>query len=139
MSDDLVKRLRAVTAFVRLETGDRVAAAGCLSEEAASYIEAIKADLQEMTRRRDEWREKAKGHDALSAAVRAKATCDNRVSLSRALLVGALVDVENRLTAEQVRSADMAGALRSIAANTCCDGCQEAAMVAQAALRGTIT
>jgi hypothetical protein len=41
MSDDLVKRLRVVTGFIRFETGDRVAASACLSEEAADRIEAL--------------------------------------------------------------------------------------------------
>ena len=45
MSDDLVKRLRAVTGFIRFETSDRVAAAACLSEEAADRIEELESEL----------------------------------------------------------------------------------------------
>ena len=41
MSDDLVKRLRMVTGFIRFETGDRVVASACLSEEAADRIEEL--------------------------------------------------------------------------------------------------
>jgi hypothetical protein len=37
----LIARLRMVTGFIRFETGDRVAAAACLSEEAADRIEAL--------------------------------------------------------------------------------------------------
>jgi hypothetical protein len=46
MSDDLVKRLRMVTGFIRFETGDRVAASACLSEEAACRIEKLEAKLE---------------------------------------------------------------------------------------------
>ena len=45
MSDDLVKRLRMVTGFIRFETGDRIAASACLSEEAAGRIEELEAKL----------------------------------------------------------------------------------------------
>jgi MoaA/NifB/PqqE/SkfB family radical SAM enzyme len=45
MSDDLVKRLRMVTGFIRFETGDRIAASVCLSEEAADRIEELEAKL----------------------------------------------------------------------------------------------
>jgi len=42
MSDDnLVKRLRMVTGFIRFETGD----SACLSEEAADRIEELEAKL----------------------------------------------------------------------------------------------
>lgn len=40
---ELIARLRMVTGFIRFETGDRVAAAACLSEEAADRIEALAA------------------------------------------------------------------------------------------------
>jgi hypothetical protein len=46
--DDLVKRLREVAGFIRFETGDRVPAAGSLSEEAADRIEALQAQLAEV-------------------------------------------------------------------------------------------
>lgn len=36
----------------------------------------------------------------------------------------------------QKRIAELEAALRSIASNTCCDKCQEAALVARAALAG---
>ena len=45
MSDDLVKRLRMVTGFIRFETGDRIAASACLSEQAADRIEELEAKL----------------------------------------------------------------------------------------------
>ena len=42
----------------------------------------------------------------------------------------------DQATALQARVAELEGALRSIAGNTCCDKCQEAALVARAALEG---
>jgi transcription antitermination factor NusG len=48
MSDDLVKRLRMVTGFIRFETGDRIAASACLSEEAADHIEQLAAINEEL-------------------------------------------------------------------------------------------
>ena len=45
MSNDLVKRLRMVTGFIRFETGDRIAASACLSEEAADRIEELETKL----------------------------------------------------------------------------------------------
>jgi len=45
MSNDLVKRLRMVTGFIRFETGDRIAASACLSEEAADRIEELETQL----------------------------------------------------------------------------------------------
>ena len=56
------ERLRAVTAFCRFETGDRVAAAACLSEEAADRIDALEKALRRLRQRKtsdqmtqDEW------------------------------------------------------------------------------------
>lgn len=45
-----------------------------------------------------------------------------------------LIDQEEREKAQREREERLRGALQSIAANTCCDRCQEAALVAQAAL-----
>lgn len=42
---DLVQRLRTVTGFIRFETGDRVLAAGSISEEAADRIEALEKEV----------------------------------------------------------------------------------------------
>jgi hypothetical protein len=41
--EELIKRLRMVTGFIRFETGDRIAASACLSEEAADRIEQLVA------------------------------------------------------------------------------------------------
>ena len=45
------------------------------------------------------------------------------------LQAGVIINYQNRIAA-------LKKALRSIAANTCCDKCQEAALVARAALEG---
>ena len=52
--------------------------------------------------------------------------------------IGQMIQVENeKLRAKQAdRIAELEAALRSIASNTCCDKCQEAALVARAALEG---
>ena len=47
---DLINKLRAVTGFIRFETGDRVAAAACLSEEAADRIEELEAALENISK-----------------------------------------------------------------------------------------
>ena len=47
-SDDLVKQLRMVTGFIRFETGGRIAASACLSEEAAARIEQLAATNDEL-------------------------------------------------------------------------------------------
>ena len=57
MSKTLVQRLREVTAFLRFETGDRVAAASSLSEEAADRIEALEAEVSQRHERMSEWRD----------------------------------------------------------------------------------
>lgn len=43
----------------------------------------------------------------------------------------------SELLAMQYEADQFRAALKSIAANTCCDSCREAALVARAALRGT--
>lgn len=45
-------------------------------------------------------------------------------------------DVLRHIEAQAVRIAALEAALSSIARNTCCDKCQEAALVARAALEG---
>jgi hypothetical protein len=46
--DRLIEKLRIVTGFIRFETGDRIAAASCLSEEAADAIEAQRAEIERL-------------------------------------------------------------------------------------------
>lgn len=58
--EELVKRLRMVTGFIRFETGDRVAASICLSEEAADRIEQLVATNEALVKERDQWVEHTK-------------------------------------------------------------------------------
>ena len=44
----LIARLRMVTGFIRFETGDRVTASICLSEEAANRIEQLVATNEQL-------------------------------------------------------------------------------------------
>ena len=44
--------------------------------------------------------------------------------------------IASYLSVMETRIAELEAALRSIASNTCCDKCQEAALVARAALGG---
>jgi len=53
---DIVDRLRMVPGFVRFETGDRIAAAACLSEEAADVIEHLREVVKQL---RDDLTEQA--------------------------------------------------------------------------------
>jgi hypothetical protein len=77
--EELIKRLRMVTGFIRFETGDRIAASACLSEEAAERIEALLAqnaamEAQIEAARADYQRESDQHDDELNRI------CDERVS-----------------------------------------------------------
>ena len=47
--EELISRLRIVTGFIRFETGDRIAASACLSEEAADRIEQLAVTNEALT------------------------------------------------------------------------------------------
>jgi len=66
---------------------------------AMAEVARLRAELAEMTRRRDEWSAKAKGYDALWAAVRAGIDDAGDRNLSRVFLRGALVESERSLSA----------------------------------------
>lgn len=59
-------------------------------------IEVMKADLAKMTRRRDEWRKKAEGYDAVRKALREKVGAPWPPNLSRALWAGIAADEKKR-------------------------------------------
>ena len=81
MSDDLVKRLRVVTGFIRFETGDRVAASACLSEEAADRIEALTEQLKTARADANEAEAYAEGLERdLKTCRMAQAVMDNTVA-----------------------------------------------------------
>jgi len=67
--------------------------------DAMAEVIRLRAELAEMTRRRDEWSAKAKGYDALRAAVRARMAQAGSRSFSRVALRGALVESERSLSA----------------------------------------
>jgi hypothetical protein len=66
---DLIKRLRDVTGFVRFETGDRVRASACLSEEAADILEAKDAEIARLRKALVWMRENPYAHQSHIASV----------------------------------------------------------------------
>lgn len=58
--------------------------------------ERLRAELAEMTRRRDEWRKKAEGYDAVRLALREKVGAPWPPHLSRALWTGIAADEKKR-------------------------------------------
>ena len=64
--------------------------------EAAARIEALEAALAEMTRRRDEWRKKAEGYDAVRLALREKVGSPWPPHMSRLLWAGIAADEKKR-------------------------------------------
>ena len=59
-------------------------------------IEALEAALDEMTRRRDEWRKKAEGFDAVRLALREKVGAPWPPNMSRLLWAGIAADEKKR-------------------------------------------
>ena len=59
-------------------------------------IEALEAALDEMTRRRDEWRKKAEGFDAVRLALREKVGTPWPPNMSRLLWAGIAADEKKR-------------------------------------------
>ena len=88
MSDDLVKRLRtdALGGYCNKRN----------IKQAADRIEALEAALAEMTRRRDEWRKKAEGYDAVRLALREKVGTPWPPNMSRLLWAGIAADEKKR-------------------------------------------
>ena len=59
-------------------------------------IEALEAALAEMTRRRDEWRKKSEGYDAVRLALREKVGTPWPPNMSRLLWAGIAADEKKR-------------------------------------------
>lgn len=105
LADDCILASKALHDTGTFETGQAIlgeAAAALRAlldeiERLTAENEKRMADLAEMTRRRDQWREKAAGNDALRAAVRAGIEKAGTRDLSRAFLRGALVESERSL------------------------------------------
>ena len=89
MSDDLVKRLRQCSVTKRDQSIK-------IMDDAADRISALEAALAEMTRRRDEWRKKAEGYDAVRLALREKVGTPWPPNMSRLLWAGIAADEKKR-------------------------------------------
>jgi hypothetical protein len=78
-------------------------------------VEALRAELAEMTRRRDEWRKKAEGYDAVRLALREKVGSPWPPHLSRLLWAGIAADEKKRADdAEADREAAVKRALEAV-------------------------
>ena len=92
MADDLKEELRLIGCHAN---GD--ARCTCnIGQDAAARIERLEAALSEMTRRRDEWRKKAEGFDAVRLALRAKVGTPWPPHMSRLLWAGIAADEKKR-------------------------------------------
>ena len=113
MSDNLVERLRAIDQFsvedcfvqsaLYEKAADRIeeleaalATAHDLDAISVDTVNRITADLAEMTRRRDEWRKKAEGYDAVRLALRQKVGTPWPPHMSRLLWAGIAADEKKR-------------------------------------------
>lgn len=75
------------------------------NERLAVEIDRLAAALDEMTRRRNAWREKAAGHDDLRAAVRAGIEQAGERNLPRVFMRGALAESEQSLAEARAENA----------------------------------
>ena len=92
MADDLKEELRLIRCYAN---GD--ARCTCnIGQDAADRIERLEAALSEMTRRRDEWRKKAEGFDAVRLALREKVGTPWPPHMSRLLWAGIAADEKKR-------------------------------------------
>ena len=92
MADDLKEELRLIGCHAN---GD--ARCTCnIGQDAAARIERLEAALSEMTRRRDEWRKKAEGFDAVRLALREKVGTPWPPHMSRLLWAGIAADEKKR-------------------------------------------
>lgn len=112
--DDLVKRLLLNTPVITQEHMD---AATELMPKAAARIEALEAERDEARRRRDEWRKKAEGYDAVRKALREKVGAPWPPNLSRALWAGLAADEKKRADDAEAENAKLKEAIW----NACCE------------------
>ena len=119
--DDLVKRLRLGDRMDGQKVDCKHDRCNCpIMDEAADAIEALQARVAEAERRRDEWRKKAEGYDAVRLALREKVGASWPPNMSRLLWAGIAADEKKR--ADQAEAA-MTDARR--------DAFEEAAKVAE--------
>jgi len=67
--------------------------------EAVDEVARLRADLAEMTRRRDEWRAKAEGYDAIRLALREKIGDPGPPHLARLIWAGIAADRKQTIAA----------------------------------------
>lgn len=91
--------------------------------EAMSEAEAMEMVFQLQERNRELARDLAAAHEGVALAETLVINHEGHIEL-----------LERDLAAGQARIVALTEALQSIAKNTCCEGCQEAALVARAAL-----
>ena len=109
MSDDLIKRLLAVKEWTETEGGKYSAIVNPDGKQAADRIAALEAQLAEMTRRRDEWRKKAEGFDAVRLALREKVGAPWPPHMSRVMWAGIAADEKKRADDAEARLAELTG------------------------------
>lgn len=81
---------------------------------AEKRADAAEAALSEMARRRDEWKAKAEGYDAVRMALREKVTAPWPPSLSRVLWAGIAADEKSRADAAEAEVKRLREALGNI-------------------------
>jgi hypothetical protein len=77
--------------------------------DAQAALDAERAEVAEMTRRRDEWRRKAEGYDAVRKALREKVGAPWPPNLSRALWAGLAADEKKRADDAEAEVERLAG------------------------------
>ena len=106
--DDLVKRLRLGDRMDGQKVDCKHDRCNCpIMDEAAEAIEALQARVAEAERRRDEWRKKAEGYDAVRLALREKVGASWPPNMSRLLWAGIAADEKKRADDAEARVAEL--------------------------------
>lgn len=106
---ELIARLRELDGWVMLGAHTHLAAADRI-EQLAATNEALVKERDEAIRRRDAWKSKAEGYDAVRKALREKVGAPWPPNLSRALWAGIAADEKKRADdadAKLAKAADM--------------------------------
>jgi hypothetical protein len=98
-------------AFASAGAGGAVTDLPITLSRAQSEITALRAELSEARRRRDEWRAKAEGYDAVRKALREKVGDPWPPSLSRALWAGIAADEKKRADDAEAENTRLRGLL----------------------------
>ena len=84
---------------------------------ADEYIAALEDELAEARRRRDEWRRKAEGYDAVRAALHAKIGDPGPARLSKLIWVGLAASEKKRADDAEARIAELEAVIARLTAN----------------------